>query len=176
MHVAQSTLLLHVCCGPCATHVIDVLRDKYAVTLFFSNSNIAPFGEYQKRLRAVEKLAVLAGCDLVSDVYDHEAWLAGVRGLAHEPEQGARCVKCFEFNLHRAAQYAARHDFACFTTTLTVSPHKDTATIFAVGRAAGPFLETDFKKSGGFRRSVTLSEEFGLYRQTYCGCEFSEHT
>ena len=173
MGLALPKLLLHVCCGPCATHVIDVLREDYAVTLFFSNSNIAPYTEYQARLCSAEKLAVITGLDMVTDIYDHEAWLAHVRGLEGEPEKGRRCAKCFEYNLRRSAHYARRLGYEHFTTTLTISPHKDAATIFETGRALGEFLALDFKKGDGFRHSTELSKAYGLYRQQYCGCEFS---
>jgi predicted adenine nucleotide alpha hydrolase (AANH) superfamily ATPase len=173
MDGARPTLLLHVCCGPCATHVIEVLRGDYALTLFFANSNIHPAEEYQARLEAARHLAATTGLELVEDEYNHAAWLAHVQGLEHAPEGGARCARCFGYNLGRAAECARVRGIDCFTTTLTVSPHKNAATIFAVGQDLGAFVAADFKQADGFRRSVALSKEYGLYRQRYCGCEFS---
>ena len=169
----RNRILLHVCCAPCCTHAIERLRAGYDVTLFFSNSNLFPPEEYAKRLQEADRLARICQCCLVEDSYDHDAWLAFVKGLEDEREGGKRCRKCFEFNLTRAAAYARGNGFAAFTTTLTISPHKRAADIFAIGQRLGDFLDVDFKKQDGFRRSVELSHEFGLYRQGYCGCEFS---
>jgi predicted adenine nucleotide alpha hydrolase (AANH) superfamily ATPase len=166
-------VLLHVCCAPCATHCIRVLRESHDVTLFFSNSNIDPPDEYLKRLAEARNLASRTGLALIEDAYDHALWLERVRGMEHEPERGARCLACFAFSLERTARSAREHGLALFTTTLSVSPHKDSAAIFRVGQALGPFLAADFKKQDGFRRSVELSRQMGLYRQGYCGCEFS---
>lgn len=169
----QPSLLLHVCCGPCSTHVMDVLRKSHAVTLFFSNSNIWPEAEFERRLVEVRKVAETMKVALAVDPFDHAAWREHVKGLEQERERGKRCEACFSFNLGRAAVYAREHGFSGFTTTLTVSPHKDAPTIFRVGRAAGDFVAQDFKKQDGFKRSLELSREYGLYRQDYCGCEFS---
>jgi predicted adenine nucleotide alpha hydrolase (AANH) superfamily ATPase len=166
-------ILLHVCCGPCATHSVRKLQEAYDVTLFFSNSNISPRDEYERRLAEAVKLAGMLQVPLIEDPYDHAAWLTRIQGLEREPERGRRCEACFEFNLGRTARYAREHGFDGFTTTLTISPHKDSATIFRVGRDQGPFVAMDFKKDDGFKRSVELAREYGLYRQDYCGCEFS---
>jgi len=167
------TLLLHVCCGPCATHAIDWLRREYVVTLFFSNSNIWPPSEYALRLEQARKLALACGTPLIEDDYDHEAWRAFIHGLEDEPERGRRCARCFEFNLIRTARVAAARGCDCFTTTLTTSPHKDARTIFSIGHRLGPFLAVDLKKQNGFLHSLALSRDYGLYRQDYCGCEWS---
>jgi epoxyqueuosine reductase len=166
-------LLLHVCCGPCATACIERLRGVYAVTLFFSNSNIAPETEYRTRLAQARTLAARTDLPLLEDAYDHAAWRAGVAGLEDEPEGGRRCTACFRFSLARTAARAAGDGFTAFTTTLTVSPHKQSATVFAVGAHWAAFLPVDFKKQGGFQRSAVLAAAQGLYRQDYCGCEFS---
>lgn len=170
---AEKRLLLHVCCGPCATHSVEALAAEYALTLFFSNSNIAPRAEYDKRLDAARRLASICDVPLVEDEYAHARWRAWVAGLEAEPEGGGRCEKCFAYNLRRTARYARAHGFDLFSTTLTISPHKDTRTILRVGQAAGDFLAVDLKKKGGFQRSVELSRAYGLYRQNFCGCEFS---
>ena len=169
----RPTILLHVCCAPCATAPIERLQDEFEVTLFFSNSNVSPAEEYDRRLAGARKLAGRLALPLVADAYDHPRWLDHIKGLENEPEKGKRCEKCFEFNLARAAAYARDHGFELFTTTLTVSPHKPAATIFRIGKAQGPFLEYDFKKRGGFKRSTELSRLYELYRQDTCGCEFS---
>lgn len=170
---SPARVLLHTCCGPCATHCVRTLQSDYAVTLFFSNSNIAPLAEYERRREAARELAGICAVPLVEDPYDHAAWLAHIEGYEREPERGARCEKCFAFNLGRTADHAADHGFDLFTTTLTVSPHKSAPSIFRIGEAAGPFLKVDFKKKDGFKHSLELSKAYGLYRQNDCGCEFS---
>ncbi|MFO8016048.1 MAG: epoxyqueuosine reductase QueH [Candidatus Woesearchaeota archaeon] len=172
-------LLLHTCCAPCSTHAIELLKDKYEVVLFFSNSNIFPRGEYEKRLDNARKIASVHGLELVEDDYDHESWLSAVKGLESEPEGGKRCLECFRFNIRRARDCAWQRGFDLFTTTLTISPHKDSGSIIRIGhelggqRAIPQFLPVDLKKNDGFRRSTELSRKHGLYRQGYCGCEFS---
>ncbi|MBN2449047.1 MAG: epoxyqueuosine reductase QueH [Lentisphaeria bacterium] len=167
-------ILLHVCCGPCATAALERLREEGEVTLFFANSNLWPESEFQRRLAAARRLADASGCALVVDPYDHEAWRRFVQGFEQEPERGARCRRCFEFSLRRAAAYAREAGFELLTSTLSISPHKRSADIFRAGeRAFGGFLAIDFKKRDGFRRSLELSRALELYRQDYCGCEFS---
>jgi epoxyqueuosine reductase len=167
-------LLLHVCCGPCATASLERLREEGEVTLFFSNGNLFPAAEHGRRLAAARQLAEASAAEFVVDAYDHAAWREFVRGLEDEPERGARCVRCFEFSFQRAARYAREHGFTGLATTLTISPHKRSADIFRVGREVWDgFLEVDFKKRDGFRRSLELTKQMGLYRQDYCGCEFS---
>lgn len=171
-------ILLHVCCGPCATHAAEALAAERPVTLFWSNSNIWPAAEHELRLDAARSLATALGAPLAVDEPDHEAWRTLVAGLEDEPERGRRCLRCFERSFERAADYALAHGFRVFTTTLTISPHKDTEAIFAIGRAVAErhglgFLERDFKKRDGFAQSIRLAKEHGLYRQRYCGCEFS---
>lgn len=169
----RKRLLLHICCAPCSTAAIERLRQEYDLTGFFSNSNIAPEPEYWRRLDAARRLAGELAIPFVVDTYDHADWLARVKGLENEPEGGARCELCFAYSLSHAAAYAEAHGFDLYTTTLSISPHKDTPTLFRIGRDLGPFLEVDLKKQDGFRRSLALSREYDLYRQDYCGCEFS---
>ncbi len=174
MSERKNNLLLHVCCGPCAAGCVDRLPDGWQPVLFFSNSNIATADEFARRLEQVRKLASIQSLPLIEDVYDHESWRAAVSGLEGEPEGGARCARCFRFNLARAAAKAAELECSRFTTTLTVSPRKNSRQVFEAGREAGPFFEIDFKKRGGFEHSVAKSRDFELYRQTTCGCEFSD--
>ncbi len=169
----RARALLHVCCAPCATHPVQVLAPDYDVTLFYSNSNIAPAAEYEKRLEQVRVVARASDVPLIEDDYDHDEWLAAVRGLEQEPERGRRCLACFAFSLGRTAAYAQARGYDGFTTTLTLSPHKRSKDIFAIGSALGPFIAVDFKKKDGFNKSLELSCRYGLYRQDYCGCEFS---
>lgn len=157
------------------------------MSLFFSNSNIMPVEEHQRRLEALRLFAKTVDVDLIEDAPDNTAWLEAIRGLEKEKEGGARCSACFRYNLARAADYAARHGFAAFTTSLTVSPHKRSAQVFEAGDFAAAqvasahpdlsekpkFMHFDFKKNNGFLNSIRLSEKYGLYRQTYCGCVFS---
>ena len=143
--------------------------------MFFSNSNIDTREEYEKRLGEARKLAAAEGVELVADAYDHSEWLREVAaGYENEPEKGRRCERCYRYNLARTASYAAAHGFESFTTSLTVSPHKPSAKIFAASDDPR-FLHEDFKKRDGFKLSVRRAAELGLYRQPYCGCEFSKH-
>lgn len=164
-------LLLHVCCGPCATHSVEALSE-YEITLFYSNSNILSKDEFDKRLESVRKVAEINGLNLLVGEYDHEAWLEFVKGLEGEPEGGERCKKCFEWQLKTTAKFA--DSFDRFATTLTISPHKSSSVINSIGERYEKYLPTDLKKEGGFQRSVELSKSLGLYRQNFCGCEFSQ--
>ncbi len=170
-------ILLHTCCAPCASHCVLALRNLgHSVTLFFSNANIAPYDEYIRRLAAVQLLAQRLEVPLLTDKPDHADWLGKVAcGFEREQERGPRCARCFRYSLGRTRAAMAEAGFDAFTTTLTVSPHKHTPTLFEVGRSldAERFLAIDFKKNDGFKHSLRLAAEFGLYRQSSCGCEFS---
>lgn len=167
-------VLLHTCCGPCASACVPRLKEEgHAVTLFFANSNIDTQAEFARRRAAAEKLAAADGVSLVTVPYDHAEWLRAVAaGYEREPEKGARCARCFRYNLAKAAEYAAAHGFDAFTTSLTVSPHKVSETVFAATDDPR-FLKENFKKRDGFKTSTRRAAELGLYRQAYCGCEFS---
>ena len=162
------------------------------MALFFSNSNIDTRDEFEKRLAAARRLAGADGVEMFVDEYNHADWLEKVAaGCEDEPEKGARCARCFRYSLERAARYAAEHGFEAFTTSLTVSPHKVSPMVFAAGMDAAwavstaecggvsapapQFLEVDFKKHDGFLLSLRRSAELELYRQGYCGCEFSRN-
>ncbi len=167
-------ILLHTCCAPCAVASAErLILDGYEVVLYFCNWNIYPEAEYLKRLEHARKLAKQMNLIVEEDLYDHAQWLAHIQGLENEPEKGARCRKCFELSLRRSSQMANRLDIPVFTTTLTLSPHKVSRMLFEIGSQFPHFVPFDFKKKGGFLRSIKLSEEFSLYRQTNCGCEFS---
>lgn len=167
-----------MCCGPCASACLERLRaEGHEVSLFFSNANIAPEDEYKRRFDTACKLASATNTPIVEDSgVSHQEWLKEVAsGLESEREGGERCKRCFAFNLRRAAEFARENGFDEFTTSLTVSPHKRSALVFEAGKEAGgeAFLAEDFKKRNGFLRSIELSEAMELYRQDYCGCEFS---
>jgi len=173
----MKTLLLHTCCAPCASHAIERMHDEgYEVTLFFSNSNIAPEAEYIRRLESARNLAQLMDLELIEDIYNHKEWLEHIKGYEQEPEKGLRCHKCFAYSLERTARYAQENNFDHFTSTLTISPHKIAPDIFRIGADFDRYLPVDFKKKSGFQRSLELSREMNLYRQHYCGCEFSRVT
>ena len=170
----QKDLLLHTCCGPCAAGCVGTLANAdRKFVMYFSNSNLSDEEEYERRLEAAKKVAEISGTELIADPYDHEAWLKTVRGYENEPERGARCRLCFQFSLSRTAQMAEQKAMN-FATTLTVSPHKSSKLIFEIGSAWALFEPWDFKKKDGFKRSVENSKAWELYRQNYCGCEFSK--
>ena len=180
-------LLLHSCCGPCSTAVVERLAKDYALTLFFYNPNITDEEEYRTRIAAQTQYLQCYNRDCGADdtvqwkegPYEPACFFEAVKGLESEPEGGARCEKCFALRLAKTADEALRNGFPCFGTTLSVSPHKDYRLICEIGsRLAAErgltFLEEDFKKKGGFQRSIELSKQYGLYRQKYCGCEYSK--
>ena len=171
---ADPGILLHTCCAPCAAPSSErLLKSGNSVLLFFSNSNIYPYEEYVKRLDYVKKLASHFSIEVIEDIWNHAAWLEAVEGLEDEPEKGARCSVCFFFNLQRTKVTAEKLGLHRFTTTLTLSPHKSSAEIFNSARNLEGFMEENFKKKDGFKRSLELCKELDLYRQDYCGCEFS---
>lgn len=174
-------LLLHVCCAPCSTTVLERLAAAFDITVFFDNPNLDSAEEHDLRAEEVKRLLDIGGwaSRVVISPYQPEAFYAAVKGLEKEPEGGARCRACFRLRLSRSA--LAAKELACpyFTTSLTVGPRKDAALLNELGeeaaKAAGlTFLASDFKKRGGYQRSVALSREFGIYRQDYCGCVFSK--
>ena len=174
MNTQGKTILLHCCCAVCACGCIDrLLEEGYRITLFFSNSNLAPAKEWERRLAAMRTLAELRDLPLIVDEPDHGAWLRHIAGLEEEPERGARCERCFAFSLNRTAEKCRALGLDVFATTLTVSPHKNSKLIFSVGSRWENFECWDFKKKNGFQKAMQLSAEYGLYRQNYCGCEFS---
>ena len=170
-------LLLHTCCAPCASHCIGVLRELgHNVTLFFSNANISPYEEFLKRLEAVKMLAKHAAVPLIIDECEHNDWLVkAAKGFEQEKEKGARCERCFRYSFEQTHAAMLKNGFDAFTSSLSVSPHKHTPTLFTVGRSIDPdrFFAINFKKNDGFKHSLQLAEELGLYRQNFCGCEFS---
>ena len=168
-------LLLHICCAPCGGGCVDrpeMISPERKVKLFYSNSNLDSAAEFERRLECVRRLAEYFSLELVVDPYDHTSWLQAISGLESAPEGGARCRKCFEFNLHRTAAAAAAENSA-FTTKLSVSPRKSSAVLFETGSQWADFEKIDFKKKDGYLRGTRFAGEQGYYRQDYCGCEFS---
>lgn len=175
-------LLLHSCCGPCSSYVLEYLSQYFHITVFYYNPNIYPESEYGKRIREQQEL--ISKMDLKNPVsflageYEQEKFYEMAEGMEHLREGGARCMKCYELRLAETARRAAEGGFDYFTTTLSISPLKNAQKLneigVRIGREAGvEYLVSDFKKKNGYKRSVELSEEYGLYRQDYCGCEFS---
>lgn len=184
--VQKPKLLLHSCCGPCSTAVIERLTDEFDITIFFYNPCITDEKEYQLRRKAqlefIEKYnnehIGQFKIDFKETEYRPTEFFEAVEGLENEPEGGARCTVCFTQRLERTAGEAILSGFDYFGTTLTVSPHKNYKLISDIGRNLAlkygvSFLDRDFKKKDGFRRSTELSKKYGLYRQNYCGCEYS---
>jgi len=171
-------LLVHLCCGPDAAYGVLALGRRFRVTGWFFNPNIHPREEYDRRLEAVFRLRDRFPFPLEVDGGGEEEWEEAVLDLEEEPEAGRRCEACIRMRLRRGAAKARRRGIPNLSTVLTVSPRKDAAMVNRVGReeaeAAGVFfLEADLKKRDGFRRSVEISKDLGLYRQNYCGCRFS---
>ena len=174
-------LLLHACCGPCSSAVLEQLCPYFEITVLYYNPNIWPPAEYRRREDELERFVAEAhplGVKVVEDRYDPQEFYDAARGLENEPERGARCTACYRLRMRRAAQYAAENGFDWFTTTLSISPHKDAARINQIGQELAtafgvPHLPSDFKKKNGYLRSLQLSDQYGLYRQDYCGCVFS---
>ncbi|MFO7865354.1 MAG: epoxyqueuosine reductase QueH [Candidatus Aminicenantes bacterium] len=171
-------VLLHICCAPDSTTVVERLREHYRVTGYFHNPNIAPPQEYERRSREACEVARRMGFPIIIPAYHPESWYDYIKGLEDEPEKGRRCELCFRFNLRAAAGKTRELKIPDFTTTLTISPHKDSQLIIRIGKEAAKefgvnYLDFDFKKKHGFQRSLELSRQFSLYRQNYCGCRFS---
>jgi len=176
----RPTLLLHSCCGPCSSAVLERLTEHFQVTLLYYNPNIEPEAEYLRRLETQKQLlSCLPGeVPMLPCGYDHEAFDVFAPGMADAPEGGERCLACFAMRLDYTAAQAKENGFEYFTTTLSVSPHKNAENVNRIGEEAGrkhevKYLFADFKKKNGYLRSLELSKQYGLYRQDYCGCRYS---
>lgn len=175
-------LLLHVCCAPCASAVFEQLTARFAITAFYFNPNISPLEEYRKRGQELCRLALEMPLSKRPEVvlcpYAPEDFEAQSKGMELQPEGGERCLKCYRLRLEAAARYARDNRFDYFTTTLSISPYKNAQKLNEIGAALSkeygvPYLYSDFKKKGGYLRSIALSGQYALYRQPYCGCRFS---
>jgi predicted adenine nucleotide alpha hydrolase (AANH) superfamily ATPase len=175
---SKNKLLLHICCAGCGAYVSQVLKADHDVSLFFYNPNIFPANECEARAAEAEKIAKKFGLKIIIGENDHKKWLKKVRGYENEPERGERCVICYEDRLKETAKKAKVEDFQFFATTLSVSPHKNAELLNLIGEDLAKkygikFVPSDFKKKDGFKKASLLSKELDLYRQNYCGCEFS---
>lgn len=193
-------LLLHACCGPCSSYVLEYLNRFFDITIFYYNPNIHPEAEYTRRLEELEEFLPKfsknfenPNINLIKEEYNPEDFYGAIKikenpELAKEKEKGVRCYRCYEFRLKKAFEYAKKNDFDYFCTTLSISPFKDAEKINVIGellekthRENNPtdfcpkWLTSDFKKKGGFQRSLEISKEYDLYRQQYCGCVYSKN-
>lgn len=177
------TLLLHSCCAPCSSYVIEYLSKYFKITVFYYNPNLYPDNEYDKR--SAEQKRFISNYDAPNPVsfievgFNPNEFYQKIKGFENEKEGGARCEKCFELRLEKTAKLALEKGFDYYATTLTISPMKNAELINAVGSSIAQdigvrYLASDFKKKNGFKRSTELSKEYGLYRQDYCGCIFSK--
>ncbi|KXL52624.1 hypothetical protein CLNEO_20330 [Anaerotignum neopropionicum] len=176
-------LLLHSCCAPCSSYVLEYLSSRFDITVFYYNPNIAPHDEFlfraQEQQKLIEAMPFRHPVSFLLGEYDAESFFTLAKGLENEPEGGPRCKACYHLRLHKTAEEAKNKGFDYFTTTLSISPHKDAQALNQLGKQLSeeyniPYLFSDFKKRNGFRRSCELSEIYGLYRQDYCGCPYSK--
>ncbi len=179
----KPTLLLHVCCAPCSSYVLEYLSAFFEITLYYYNPNISPESEYKFRLnelsRLVSEMPNLSGVKIVSENYNPTEFFEIAKGYESLPEGGQRCKRCYYLRLKRSAKYAAENGFNFFTTTLSISPHKNAEWLNEIGEELSktyniPYLFSDFKKKNGYKRSIELSAIYNLYRQDYCGCVYSK--
>lgn len=171
-------MLLHSCCGPCSTQVIEVLKNDYDLTIYYYNPNIDTDEEFSHRLSEQKRYCKQLGINVIEDGYNPDEFLSAVKGLEGEKEGGARCPVCFHLRLKKTAQKGKELGFDCFGTTLTVSPHKNSVIINAIGKSVQQeegieFIEGNYKKQDGYKKSIELSKKYNLYRQNYCGCKFA---
>ena len=174
----KKRLLIHICCAPDATIALDRLAQNYKIEGIFYNPNIHPENEYERRKNAMKQLTKQTGFKWTEVGYDPDNWYELTEGLENEPEKGLRCEKCIKMRLRQTARLSIEKGFDAFAAVLTVSPHKDAEMVNRLGHEAGTeygieYVPTDLKKQDGFKRSIELSKEYGLYRQQYCGCEYS---
>lgn len=176
------SLLLHSCCGPCSTYVLEYLADYFNIGVLYYNPNIYPAAELEHRLReqvkVIKSMPFKHKVELIECNNEHSGFLKAVNGYENEPEGGARCELCFRLRLNETAAEAKRLGYDFFGTTLTVSPHKNSQVLNKLGgeyaeKYGVKYLYSDFKKREGYKRSIELSKQYELYRQNYCGCEFS---
>lgn len=180
---SKRSLLLQACCAPCSSAVLERVTPFFDVTLYFYNPNITDCNEYKKRFNELERFVNAAYCgkvDLVDGGFDSQSFYAATENLQNEPERGARCTVCYRQRLYDSAAYAKKKGFEYFGSTLTVSPYKDSVRINSIGKELAAyfginFLYSDFKKKNGYARSIELSKIYNLYRQNYCGCEYSKN-
>ncbi|WP_418558118.1 epoxyqueuosine reductase QueH [Hominenteromicrobium sp.] len=176
-------LLLHSCCAPCSSYVLEFLSAYFDITLFYFNPNISPKEEFEYRIselrRLTDEMSLCRKPDIIVGRYEPQQFLKIAEGLENEPEGGARCFNCYQLRLLESATIAAAEKFDYFTTTLSISPYKNTEWLNKIGKELSEkygvrYLFSDFKKKGGYLRSIELSKKYNLYRQNYCGCIYSK--
>lgn len=177
----KKRLLLHCCCAPCSSHCLYILARHFDITAYFYNPNITDYSEYIKRFdelnRFVNKVYV-SGVSVYMEDHDPEVFIDMAKGKEHLPERSARCYDCYRLRLYKSAAFAKENGYDIFTTTLSISPHKNAEWLNEIGEKASlefgvDYLYSDFKKKDGYRHSILLSKEYDLYRQSFCGCEYS---
>ena len=175
-------LLLHSCCAPCSSYVLEYLSKYFEITVFYYNPNIFPENEYTKRIleqqMLIQDMKFQHPVSFLAGNYDRDRFREMAKGLEHLKEGGERCFKCYELRLEESARIAKEAGFDYYTTTLSISPLKNAEKLNVIGNEVGAkygvkYLQSDFKKKNGYKRSIELSNEYGLYRQDYCGCEYS---
>lgn len=175
----KPTLLLHSCCGPCSSHVLMLLASYFDITIYYYNPNIYPNDEFFKRLEEQRKLINKMKLDIkvINGDYNYNVYLDKIKGLEHLGEKSKRCYNCYEFRLKETFEYALLHNFDYYTTTLSISPYKNSNWINEIGtkyqNEKCRYLYSNFKKEDGYKNSIRLAKEYDIYRQDYCGCEFS---
>lgn len=176
-------LLLHACCAPCSSYVLEYLSKYFEITIYYYNPNIYPETEYQRRMNELKKFISnyksINKINLIEEDYDTNDYYKAVKGYEKLGERSERCYKCYEFRMRNACKYAKENNFDYFTTTLSISPYKNSNWINEIGENLEKeydikYLYADFKKKNGYKRSLELSKEYGLYRQDYCGCVYSK--
>ena len=179
------SLLLHSCCAPCSSYVLEYLSEYFKITVLYYNPNIFPKEEYEYRIneqqRLIEELPAKNKIEFIKTEYEPEKFHVIAKGHEKDKEGGERCFKCYELRLREAAEYAKEGGYDYFTTTLSISPMKNAEKLNEIGRCLSeeygvPYLYSDFKKKNGYKRSVELSEVYHLYRQNYCGCVYSRNS
>lgn len=176
-------LLLHSCCAPCSSYVLEYLTNYFDITVFYYNPNISSYEEYEKRYKEVQRFIHDFGLEnkvsFIRGDYDNDKYEKLIEGLENEKEGGTRCEKCYYLRLEETCRYAKEHGFDYFTTTLSISPYKNSEKLNRIGKKLEDeydvlYLLSDFKKKNGYKRSIELSREYNLYRQNYCGCIYSQ--
>lgn len=176
-------LLLHSCCAPCSSYVLEYLTNYFDITVFYYNPNISSYEEYEKRYKEVQRFIHDFGLEnkvsFIRGDYDNDKYEKLIEGLENEKEGGTRCEKCYYLRLEETCRYAKEHGFDYFTTTLSISPYKNSEKLNNIGKKLEDeydvlYLLSDFKKKNGYKRSIELSREYNLYRQNYCGCIYSQ--
>ncbi len=177
------SILLHSCCAPCSSHVIDTLTKYFDITILYYNPNIEPYEEYERRKeeekRFIREYPNVNKLDIIDCDYDNDKFISMSKGLENEPERGARCIKCYYLRMDYTANKCKELGYDYFGTTLTVSPYKDSNKLNEIGESLEKkynvnYLYSDFKKNNGYKHSIELSKEYNLYRQDYCGCKYSK--